>query len=144
MEHADPAFDECEFVTYGDLDNDVHPFAEGPELEDGTWSWAELSDAEILVHCCEEDRPLSKQGLTLKVRPSLRNDFVTIKDYIGAVHPWLMSMQDDITAAMRIVEPRYPTSTEWRLGNSCFDSPRHQIISPEDWESMNQPNQLTW
>jgi hypothetical protein len=39
MEHADPAYDECEFVTYGDLNNDVRPFAEEPERQDGTWSW---------------------------------------------------------------------------------------------------------
>lgn len=144
MEHADPAYDECEFVTYGDLDNNVRPFAEVPEREDGTWSWAELSSTEILVHCCDEDRPLGKQGLTLEVRPSLGNDFVTVKDYIGAVHPWPMSMQDNIIAAMRIVGPGYPASTKWRLSNSCFDGPRHQLISHEDWESMNQPNQLTW
>ena len=144
MEHADPSFDECEFVTYGDLDNDVRPFAQEPEREDGTWSWDERSDTEILIHCCDEDRPLGKQGLTLEVRPSSGNGFVTVKDYVGAVHPWLMSMQDDILAAMRVAEPGYPASTEWRLSNSRFDGPRHQIISPEDWELMNQPNQFTW
>ena len=144
MEHADPAFDECEFVTYDDLDNDVRPFAQEPEREDGTWSWDERSDTEILIHCCDEDRPLGKQGLTLEVRPSPGNDFVTVKDYVGAVHPWLMSMQDDILAAMRVAEPVCPASTEWRLSNSRFDGPRHQIISPEDWELMNQSKQLTW
>jgi hypothetical protein len=83
MEHADPAYDECEFVTYGDLDNDVRPFAEEPMREDWTWSWDESSDTEILVHCCGEDRPLGKKGLTLEVRPSPGNDFVTVKDYVG-------------------------------------------------------------
>ena len=83
MEHADPAYEECEFVTYGDLDNDVRPFAEEPEREDGTWSWDELSDTEILVHCCDEDRPLGKTGLTLGVRPSPGKYFVTVKDYVG-------------------------------------------------------------
>jgi hypothetical protein len=83
MEHADPAYDECEFVTYGDLDNDVRPWAEEPMREDGTWSWDESSDTEILVHCCGEDRPLGKTGLTLKIRASPGNDFVTVKDYVG-------------------------------------------------------------
>ncbi|KEQ95631.1 hypothetical protein AUEXF2481DRAFT_39481 [Aureobasidium subglaciale EXF-2481] len=141
MEHADPAYDECEFVTYGDLDNDVRPFAEDPMREDGTWSWDEPSDTEILIYCCNEDRPLGKKGLTLEVRPSPENDFVTVKDYVGAVHPWLMSMQDDILAAMRTAEPGYPAaSTEWRLSNSRYDGPRHRIILPELWESMNRPN----
>jgi hypothetical protein len=85
MEHADPANDECEFVTYGDLDNDVRPFAEEPQerQQDGTWSWDEPSDTEILVRCCGEDRPLGKRGLVLEVRPSPGNDFVTVKDYVG-------------------------------------------------------------
>ncbi|CAD0107891.1 unnamed protein product [Aureobasidium uvarum] len=144
MEHADPEYDECEFVTYGDLDNDERPFAGEPEREDGTWSWDESSDTEILVHCCGEDRPLGKEGLTLEVRPSSENNFVTVKDYVGAVHPWLMSMEDDILAAMRTAEPGYPDSTEWRLSNAYSDGPRHQIILPELWESQNRPNQNTW
>ena len=83
MEHADAAYDECEFVTYGDISNDVRPFAQEPEREDGTWSWYEASDTEILIHCCGEDRPLGKEGLTLEVRPSPGNEFITVKDYVG-------------------------------------------------------------
>ncbi|KEQ62596.1 uncharacterized protein M437DRAFT_49717 [Aureobasidium melanogenum CBS 110374] len=150
MEHADPAYDECKFVTYGDLDNGIRPFAEDPEREDGTWSWDERSDTEILVHCCDEDRPLDKQYLTLKVRPSLGNDFVTVKDYVGAVHSWLMSMQDDILAAMQIVEvlleePEYSPTAKWMLSNSEYDAPRHRIIHPKEWESRNRPpSQIKW
>lgn len=83
MEHADSAYSECEFVTHGDLNNDVRPFAEEPERRDGTWSWDEPSDTEILVRCCGEDRPLGKIGLTLEVHPLPGNDFVTVKDYVG-------------------------------------------------------------
>jgi hypothetical protein len=83
MEHADPAYDECEYVTYGDLSNDERPFVQEPERQDGTWSWDEPSDTEILVRCCGEDRPLGKTGLTLEVCPSPENDFVTIRDYVG-------------------------------------------------------------
>jgi hypothetical protein len=82
-EHADPAWEGCEYVTYGDLNNDVRPFAVEPEREDGTWSWDEPSDKEILVRCCGEERPLGKKGLMLEVRPSPGNDFITIKDYVG-------------------------------------------------------------
>jgi hypothetical protein len=70
MEHADPAYDECEFVTDSDLDDDER-------------DWDEDSDTGILVHCCGEDRPFDKKGLTLEVRPSPENGFVTVKDYIG-------------------------------------------------------------
>jgi hypothetical protein len=82
-EHADPTWEGCRYVTYGDLDNDVRPFAAEPEREDGTWSWDEASDTEFLIYCCGQDRPLGKAGLRLEVRPSPGNDFVTIKDYVG-------------------------------------------------------------
>ncbi|KAI4854628.1 hypothetical protein E4T44_00029 [Aureobasidium sp. EXF-8845] len=133
MEHADPAYDECEFVTYGDLDNDNPSgrMACGVGMSSQTQRY--LFTAAML----------GKQGLTLEVRPLPGNDFVTVKDYVGAVHPWLMSMQDDILAAMRVSEPVY-TNIEWRLSNSRFDGPRLKVISPEDWELMNQPIQLIW
>ncbi|KAG9948855.1 hypothetical protein KCU85_g4771, partial [Aureobasidium melanogenum] len=144
MEHADPAYEGCEFVTYGDLDNDIRPFAKNPEREDGTWSWDERSDTEILVHCCGEDRPLGKEGLTLGVRPSPGNDYVTVKDYVGAVHPWLMSMQHDILAAVEMVdvlfeEPEYQQTATWMLSNSEYDAPRHRVIHPKEWEFRNRP-----
>jgi hypothetical protein len=70
MEHADPSYDECEFVINGDLDDDER-------------DWDEDPDTEILVHCCGEDRPFDKKGFTLEVHSSSGNDYVTVKDYIG-------------------------------------------------------------
>jgi hypothetical protein len=83
MDHADPADAECEFVTYGELNNDVRPFAQDIDREDGTLSWDELEDKEILVHCCGEERPLGGWDVTLEVRPSPENEFVTVKDYVS-------------------------------------------------------------
>lgn len=83
IEHADPANPKCEYITYGDLDDDDRPWAENPMREDWTWSWEEDSDKEFLIRCCGKDRPLGKAGRRLEVRPSEGNDFVTIKDYVG-------------------------------------------------------------
>jgi hypothetical protein len=102
MEHAEDArdmdvgADVCEFVAYGDLENDVRPFAAEPEREDGTWGWDERSDKEFLIRCCGQERPLGKQGLTLEVRAAPGNDFVTIRDYVGGEQLHLLWYPDMI------------------------------------------------
>lgn len=83
MDHADPAYDECEFVTYGDLDNDVRPFAQDIDREDGTLSWDEPEDKEILVYCGGEERPLGGWDVALEVRAGPGNEFVTVGDYVS-------------------------------------------------------------
>ncbi len=68
----------AEFVTYGDLDDDIRPF--GEQQEDG--SWEADSDTEYLARCCGQDRPVHKRGLTVQVKSS---EFVTIYDYISGI-----------------------------------------------------------
>jgi hypothetical protein len=79
-DHDGPEFDR-EYVTYGDLDDEVRPYANEPK-EDG--SWEEDSDTEFLVKCCGDDRPLRKRGLKLVVTPSEGSEsFVTVRDYVS-------------------------------------------------------------
>lgn len=69
-----------QFVTYGDLDDDVRPFRrEG--VEDGNWE--EDSEKEFLVRCCGQDRPIGEKGQTLLVTPASGHDFVTVRDFVG-------------------------------------------------------------
>ena len=68
-----------EWVTYGDLDDDVRPYAK-EQKEDG--SWEEDSDTEFLIKCCGEDRPLRKGGLKLVVTAG-SEDFVTVRDFVS-------------------------------------------------------------
>ncbi|KAM0485576.1 hypothetical protein ACHAPX_001564 [Trichoderma viride] len=76
----------AEYITYGDLSDEDRPYANEPD-ENG--SWEEDSSTEFLIRCCENDRPLKKRGLKIKVTPSAGNNFVTVHDYVsGKFSPW--------------------------------------------------------
>jgi hypothetical protein len=51
--------------------------------------------------CCEEQRP-HPQDMTLVVKAS--KEFVTIYDYVSAVHPWLMRKYDDLLGALAVLD----------------------------------------
>ncbi|KAH6721169.1 hypothetical protein BKA61DRAFT_627674 [Leptodontidium sp. MPI-SDFR-AT-0119] len=61
----------------------------------------EDSDTEWLVSCCREERPVNKD-VKLGVRPAEGCQFVTIRDFVSAVHPWLLSLREDILMAKRV------------------------------------------
>ncbi|KUJ18862.1 uncharacterized protein LY89DRAFT_717382 [Mollisia scopiformis] len=87
---------EGEYVTYGDLSDDERPY---PSEEGG---WESDSDTPYLVRCCGEDRPPNETA-KLVVTPSAGNHFVTVQDYVSTVHPWLMSLREDILQAKKVV-----------------------------------------
>ncbi len=106
----------AEYITYGELGHEDRPFAREMK-EDG--SWDEDSNTEFLNRCCGRDRPINWRDLTLHVAASTDSGFVTIKDFVSgnvcrflqrvlqavsnsenvAVHPWLMSLRDDLAEA---------------------------------------------
>ncbi|OBT71815.1 hypothetical protein VF21_09378 [Pseudogymnoascus sp. 05NY08] len=115
-DHAGGEFDP-EYVTYGNLSDEDWPYA-NYRKEDG--SWEEDSDMEFLMKCCREDRPLRKRGIKFVVTHSTGNRFVTVHDYISAVHPWLMSLCGDILKAKTVARPQpynALASTEWMVEN---------------------------
>jgi hypothetical protein len=61
--------------------------------------------------CCEEQRP-RPQDKTLVVRAS--GDFITVHDYVSAVHPWLTRKYDDLSGALAVLkdEPRLSLPAE--------------------------------
>ncbi|KAL6895284.1 hypothetical protein HDV57DRAFT_3182 [Trichoderma longibrachiatum] len=136
-DHTAPEFD-AEYTTYGDLSDEDRPYADEPK-EDG--SWEEDSDTEFLIRCCGDDRPLRKRGLKIKVTPSAGNDFVTVRDYVSAVHPWLMGLRGDIIRAKAIARPvPYGDSganTDWIISN--LTAPQHQILAKDLWVEMHRP-----
>ncbi|KAF9870785.1 hypothetical protein CkaCkLH20_11684 [Colletotrichum karsti] len=123
-EPADP-----EYVTYGDLSDDHRPYAT-EQKEDG--SWEEDSDTEFLIRCCGEDRPLGKTGQKLVVRPAEGGHFITVHDYVSAVHPWLMGLRPEILLAKAVARPEpYPQSAEmaWMVDKG----PKHEVTEKQSW-----------
>ena len=64
----------------------------------------EDDDDDELLRCCDQDRPLGKNA-TLTIKPSKAWDgrdggFVTVHDYVSALHPWLVRLRGDILGAM--------------------------------------------
>ncbi|KAK6212829.1 hypothetical protein LQW54_004918 [Pestalotiopsis sp. IQ-011] len=117
----------AEFVTYGDLGDEDRPFAEYAD-EDGNWD-ADL-DTEFKIRCCGEDRPLRRRGLELEVKPGDGGAFVSLRDYVQVVHPWLMSLQIDIVRAKSVARTGgFPSETRYMV----TQGPRHVIEERGMW-----------
>ncbi|KAL6822866.1 hypothetical protein J3E69DRAFT_382000 [Trichoderma sp. SZMC 28015] len=136
-DHTAPEFN-VEYTTYGDLSDEDRPYANEPK-EDG--GWEEDSDTEFLIRCCGDDRPLRKRGLKIKVTPSAGNNFVTVHDYVRAVHPWLMGLRGDIIRAKAVARPmpyfESGVNIEWMVSN--LTAPQHEIMAKEFWTEMHRP-----
>ena len=91
--HADLDSDNCEF---GQLDGG------GSETE--------------LLRCCGTDRPREIPPLLVKasVKP-----FVTVHDYVSAVHPWLLGLRGKILWALSDINEDKPLPAETKL---CVDT----------------------
>ena len=150
MNHPDGDF-HPQYVTYGDLSDEDRPYAR-EQKEDG--SWEEDSDTEFLIRCCGEDRPLRKSGQRLMITPAAGNHFVTVYDYVSskssfnslvtflmalpAMHPWLMSLRDDIVKAKAVAPfEAYPASVpiEWMVSRG----PEHRIQEKKSWVEDHGP-----
>lgn len=63
------------------------------------------NDEPQLLRCCNQDRPRGKNA-KLTIKPSKAWDgqgnggFVTVDDYVSALHPWLVRLRGDILGAM--------------------------------------------
>jgi hypothetical protein len=129
-QHREHTAGDAQYVTYGDLSDDDRPYASEMK-EDG--GWESDSDTEFLVRCCGEDRTLRKAA-KLVVKPSAGKQYVTVHDYVSgksglqelatvlmivtAVHPWLMSLREDVLQAKKVAL-WYPSSlpTEFLVKN---------------------------
>lgn len=65
-----------------------------------------------LLICCGEIRPHGKD-VKLVVKPATGGEgFVTVHDYVSALHPWLMNMKEDIVNAKGVLDQPVPPVTE--------------------------------
>jgi hypothetical protein len=93
----------------------VHEKHSEPDAPPGAFpdaKWGKLSggggdeddDEPVLLRCCKQDRPCGKNA-KLTIKPSKAWDgrdggFVTVHDYVSALHPWLVRLRGDILGAM--------------------------------------------
>ncbi len=71
----------AEYVINWNLDDDTQPY--GEQREDFT---SETDSAVgYIVRCCGQDRPEYKDGLTVQVKPSTSEEFVTIYDCVSGM-----------------------------------------------------------
>ncbi|KAJ3498901.1 hypothetical protein NLG97_g753 [Lecanicillium saksenae] len=117
----------AEYETYEGLDED--------DLEDNDLGY----DTQYLAFCCDQERPEGKDGLSLQVMPAEGKDFVTIYDYVSVVHPWIMSLREDIIQAVTVLGDgtnmalEVARAMEWKI--SVRSGSRHQILSDREWLS---------
>ncbi|KAI1376909.1 hypothetical protein F4677DRAFT_60727 [Hypoxylon crocopeplum] len=84
--------------------------------------WGELPDYDSdedeegqpghLLMCCGTRRPRGKAA-SVVVKPATEA-FVTVHDYLSTVHPWLVSVRDDLLSAMGLWDDK-PLPPETRL-----------------------------
>ncbi|KAJ3499549.1 hypothetical protein NLG97_g251 [Lecanicillium saksenae] len=119
----------AEYETYEGLDED--------DLEDDA---SDLGyDTKYLAYCCDQERPEDKEGLSILVTPAEGKEFVTIYDYVSVVHPWIMSLREDIIQAMTVLGDgtnmalELARAMEWKI--SVRSGSRHRILSHQTWLS---------
>lgn len=119
--HACPGDPGC---TYRKIFDDEEDENEGNEEEEGL----------KLIQCCETERP--KETLPLEVRASTQ-PYVTVHDYVTAVHPWLLSLRQDILWAMNVWEDKpLPADTKLMVNNDGLDS--LMIMEEQRWIERNK------
>ncbi|KAK8128692.1 hypothetical protein PG984_009800 [Apiospora sp. TS-2023a] len=99
-----PSYEELHCLL-GELPADY----EGDERRDESGLDSDEEDYGELLRCCGEDRPTKKWKLT--VTPSSNSaagGFVTVHDYVSAVHPWLMSLRAEIAKADNVWDGNPP------------------------------------
>lgn len=111
-----------------DAPPDAFPDAKWGELSVGGSSDAddevEYDGEPDLLRCCGQDRPRHKNA-KLTIKPSKAWDgqdggFVTVHDYVSAVHPWLVRLRGEILGAMGTLDGLdEPLGDEMELVVSC-------------------------
>lgn len=74
-----------------------------------------------LLICCDEIRPHGKD-VKLVVKPAGGGEgYVTVHDYVSALHPWLMNMREDIVKAKGVLNQPVPPATKLLVNCSALE-----------------------
>lgn len=121
--HAFPDEDHEEsWVKFGTL-VDFDPDSDEEEVEEGKGH---------MLRCCGGDRP-RKPGVSLSVYAT--GEFLTVHDYVSAVHPWLMDLREKILQASGDIQDHIPLPSVTRLIVGSLSSPDFLTIDEEEqWQ----------
>jgi hypothetical protein len=84
--------------------SDEYPRREGPRPDDETFE-----PNIYLLECCGQKRPWSYDK---QLQVTAQGDFLTVHEFVSAVHPWLMAMRDTILEALRYINGTAPPEAE--------------------------------
>lgn len=111
---------------------------QGQEPEGEPDADADASDDEdglILLRCCGTSRPNMYTPLVVRPPSSSERQYITVHDYVSAVHPWLVAQWNDILSARNVCEGR-PPSADTKLAVN-YHEPGHLMINDlEHWLSL--------
>lgn len=96
---------------------------------------------EHLLKCCDAERPRKKK-VSLLVKAT--GKFVTIHDYVSVVHPWLMSLREDILRAEGDLLDNVPLPEDTRL---LVDYPGSESVSfseEKEWQKYKSKKQYDY
>ncbi|KAH7371719.1 hypothetical protein BKA66DRAFT_514065 [Pyrenochaeta sp. MPI-SDFR-AT-0127] len=106
--------DEARFGSLSDFDSDSE---EGPEH---------------LLRCCRGDRP-RKTKVSLTVNAT--KGFLTVHDYVSAVHPWLLALREKILQASGDLQDNVPLPSDTKLMITSYLSPDLLVtVEEERWK----------
>lgn len=116
---ADPDSDDCVFGRLG---------ADGPggaEDDDG--------DGEVeLLRCCGTDLPREIPPLLVE---AAQGPYVTVHDYVIAVHPWLLGLRGNILWALNDITEDKPLPDETDLAVTMYGADSLKIMKESEWFS---------
>lgn len=121
----DPEEDEEAWVPEPCSDDEDDEDDEGP----GTDA-ASTQQPAWIVRCCGHERPRKKK-VSLLVRAS--GEFVTIHDYVSAVHPWLLSLREDLLMVNGDLWHSIPLPADTRLMFECSLTGKISAKEEKDW-----------
>lgn len=126
--HAEPGDEGCVF-------GQVSPGQEGERGRDQEEDADDGEEEQVLLRCCGEDRPKMHTPLVVMPPSSSGRQYITVHDYVSAVHPWLIAQWNDILSARNVWGDR-PPSADTRLAVN-YHGPEHLTINDlEHWLSL--------
>lgn len=124
-------------VTVDDLEQYVEKWLDGhePHADTDDCEWGQLegggSEPELL-RCCGTDRPREIPPLVVMAS---EKPFVTVHDYVSAVHPWLLSLRDQILWALSDIPDDKPLPAGTKLCVTRFTPDSLWILEEDEWVS---------